>query len=835
MSQKSIYEHYVHTTRVPVILISKDITQVPHMRDPDTRKLHPTLSIKRHNHELVFRGVVQTPPHKYNTDFDPGFEPEHSEYNLSIHGGAMVTRRKIYHLQDLESQDLVAFYRNFATLRAEAKWTDEEANEVLHSITSLEYLCLYDACISTDQRLEAILKAKYNHTRTSLCFSELSNIKQNTFTTIKDYKEALEITVSKIAFCRDMNDSEKLNLIEQKFIEGLGQATLFRTREKHLYQMTEIYDHIHRMEEDMIQHAILKAQESLVEETTVENWKRKHNRHAAKHSHPSNYSGNYSRPQHSSSRQAPRHNSYVNRNAQTRDKWCDFHQSSGHSNDQCFKQQQNHPTSYSSDANSSSRQPQNTYSRGPKRYSNSQNSNPRSGVNNVNVKEKPKLFALKEPMTNQTTPTLTFKTGNDVTGTLLVDTGANYSFISKSFQEKVSLETHDLESRTISFANKETTTITKQVKISFKIENDLNNLYEHTLLVLDTSSYDIILGMDFLIAHNSVIDINNRILNLSGQHYELPHIGQTFEKQDKLLTHRIKCNSVQPAPSEERSKQQIELLVKEMKLCNPKLGTIAGFNHSINTTSSIPITMRPYNIPIAKIPESEKTIRKMLEDNVIQESLSPYAHACIPIFKQNGSIRLVIDFRKLNQNTLTEQFPLPKISDILAQLSGSKFFSQFDMNSGYYQIPLTDDSTHKTAFIFNGKKYEFLRIPFGLKNAPYSFQQSLSHIFRKLDFVKIYLDDILVHSNSLQDHHNHLQQFFKTIQEARISINYEKSHICKQQVLYLGHHISHSGATINTEKIDEILNFTPKTRKQLMKLNGFLNYFRSSIINARKE
>ena len=136
---------------------------------------------------------------------------------------------------------------------------------------------------------------------------------------------------------------------------------------------------------------------------------------------------------------------------------------------------------------------------------------------------------------------------------------------------------------------------------------------------------------------------------------------------------------------------------------------------------------------------------------------------------------------------------MPTLAEILAQLKDSCWFSQIDLRKGYYQIEVAEESIPFTAFAIGNGVWEFLRMPFGLKNAPHTFQQTMTNLFGKYEFIKIYLDDLLIHSKSKLEHLEHLEIFFEIANRNNFAINFTKSSFLKQQVSYLRHKVSNSG------------------------------------------
>ena len=154
---------------------------------------------------------------------------------------------------------------------------------------------------------------------------------------------------------------------------------------------------------------------------------------------------------------------------------------------------------------------------------------------------------------------------------------------------------------------------------------------------------------------------------------------------------------------------------------------------------------------------------------------------------------------------------------------------------GYYQIKMDPDSIYLTSFIILNQQFEFLRMPFGLSNAPRTFQAAMLAFFRDFKFVKVYLDDILVHSKSEIEHYIHLIKVLNRLKESNISLKWSKTHFCKPLVVYLGHEISAQGIRADTSRIDSFKIEAPRTKKQLMRTIGILQRFQPFLKNASEE
>ncbi len=211
--------------------------------------------------------------------------------------------------------------------------------------------------------------------------------------------------------------------------------------------------------------------------------------------------------------------------------------------------------------------------------------------------------------------------------------------------------------------------------------------------------------------------------------------------------------------------------------------------------------------------ELKKYLKENLDKGFIRKSTSPAGAPVLFVKKKDGSLRLVVDFRKLNDMTIRNSYPLPLISDLLDRVKGAKVFTKLDLKSAYNLVRIKEGDEYKTAFRTRYGHYEYLVMPFGLKNAPATFQHFINDVLSEYldDFVISYIDDILIYSNSLEEHHEHVSKVLEKLLENNLYVKLEKCEFDKSETTFLGYVISKDGLKMDKEKVKAILDWPAPT------------------------
>ena len=283
---------------------------------------------------------------------------------------------------------------------------------------------------------------------------------------------------------------------------------------------------------------------------------------------------------------------------------------------------------------------------------------------------------------------------------------------------------------------------------------------------------------------------------------------------------------------------QLTDLLKRMAVCFSKNEADLGMTHlgemRIEVTSDKPVYYRPYRLAYTERAKVREKVQALLDSGVIQESDSDYASPIILVPKKNGDVRMCVDYRALNRCTVKQRYPLPLVNDQLDKLAGKCYFSMLDLAQGYHQVPMHPDSVSKTAFITPDGHYEFLRVPFGLANAPAVFQRVIDKMLGGMqnESVLAYMDDLLVPSTSVQSGIAQLERVLQLVADAGLKLNLAKCSFLKGKLEYLGHEISGDGVRPGDKKIQAVSNFpTPGNVHGVRQFVGLASYFRKFVQN----
>ena len=475
------------------------------------------------------------------------------------------------------------------------------------------------------------------------------------------------------------------------------------------------------------------------------------------------------------------------------------------------------------------------------------------------------------------TPKLTFVFSAKAAGlpaTVLWDSGAALSFIDARFVARHKLAVQPC-SQPVELADGRLQTVTGVVQLKLRIGKVVTAT---TLLVLHlTPGFNIILGDDWSTKHRILADygyadpvrgeycranlllrsVNQRVYpDASDSHSSSP----TSDVKDSVASSRVIS-----------ARKAVRLLAMPAAGCRPAflvtvraVPDVSGESTHTNaldellqryeavfeppdssavrpdlTPEAVPLPpdAMPPNKPAFRISIKERQvleehIKEQLDKNWLQPSTSAFGAPVLFVPKPDGSLRMCIDYRELSRITIKNKYPLPRIDDLMDNLSGARYFSSLDLTSGYHQLVLPESDRPKTAFNTHFGKFEYKVLPMGLSNAPAVFQAAMNRVFGTLlnKCVCVYLDDILIFSKTPAEHLQHIEQVLKILSQQQLKAKRVKCAFFKPELKFLGHIVSASGMRPDPAKVSTVMDWpTPVSVYEVRSFLGLANYFRNYI------
>ncbi len=285
-----------------------------------------------------------------------------------------------------------------------------------------------------------------------------------------------------------------------------------------------------------------------------------------------------------------------------------------------------------------------------------------------------------------------------------------------------------------------------------------------------------------------------------------------------------------------------EVLIKHQHIFSELPAIAKGIEFQINFyEGQTPKKLNTYPANPMKRRMIDECIDELIDNKLIRPSDSPCSSPCIVVPKPDGTGRFCVDFRKLNEISKVDSFPLPKIEELITNLGKANYFTVIDLTKGYHQIPIRESDMWKSAFVTHRGLYEYVVMPFGAKNAPACFQRAMNKVLGTSHwlYALVYIDDIIIFSNTMKEHLEHLNYVFSRLSEYNLNVNPKKLQLCCGEFKFLGYVFKHEGDTVkmypNPKKLIGIRDYpSPTNQKKVSQLVGMLQYYKNFVPNYAK-
>ena len=495
-------------------------------------------------------------------------------------------------------------------------------------------------------------------------------------------------------------------------------------------------------------------------------------------------------------------------------------------------------------------------------------------IMNFTDEEYQEAYALGEYIRSQTNPNKRQKVGNSredtrpiafirlnirqgkpkaVTLKALFDTGASESVITKEYAKKLRQRQND--KRVVWCTPGGDMTTNTKVKTIFTIP-ELHEKkvieWEFHVTPLKMGAHDVMLGRDIMTFLGIDPICSREVIEWDG--LEMPWkspdatVQTDFHAQESMAVHQSadRIQEILDAKYEAADLKQVcadqeHLTEEEQQMLLQLLTTYEDlFDGTLGKWTQDPIKLeliegatpyhaRPYPIPKCHEATLRQEVERLCRIGVLKKvNRSEWASPSFIILKKDGTVRFINDFRELNKRIRRKPYPIPHIQDMLLNLEGFMCATSLDLNMGYYHIELCPESKRLCTLVFPFGKFEMQQLPMGLCNSPDIFQEKMSELMEGLNFVRTYIDDLLVLTKgSFEDHLEKLERALARLRLAGLKVNAKKSFFAKSELEYLGYWITREGIKPLTDKVQAIMRIAePTNRKELRSFIGIVNYYR---------
>jgi len=278
----------------------------------------------------------------------------------------------------------------------------------------------------------------------------------------------------------------------------------------------------------------------------------------------------------------------------------------------------------------------------------------------------------------------------------------------------------------------------------------------------------------------------------------------------------------------DREQELLKALISDFSMLFPDTpGRTQSIFHDVDVGQAQPVKQHPYRVSPVKLKAMRDEVRYMLDNGIVEPSSSQWSSPSILVPKPDGSYRFCTDFRRVNAVTKTDSFPIPRIDDCIDRIGHARYISKFDLLKGYWQVPLTERAKEVSAFATPDGLYQYCVMPFGMKNAPATFQRMINGVIAGLEGCEAYIDDVVVYGDTWDQHIKQLKAFLSRLHEANLTVNLSKSEFCQARVVFLGHVVGQGEIAPVLAKVQAVSTFpAPGNRHELMRFLGMSGYYR---------
>ncbi len=417
---------------------------------------------------------------------------------------------------------------------------------------------------------------------------------------------------------------------------------------------------------------------------------------------------------------------------------------------------------------------------------------------------------------------------------LLIDTGANYNHVKPSLLKELGIGLPNSKKEmivTLGIEAKEVRVPERKVMLDVEVVNGKCKKEEFYILGIN-KDYDAILGFKWF-KENHECAISKMKVKKKEKISKMMQKSRTSKERKFIAFVKLKDDSdcvKEPEWVDSLTKEYTEIITDEL----PNFHDDIKFEHKIELIENSVPKKKQYRLTPRELRIMNTQIEELLRKGLIRPSDSPFGAPVVFARKSDGSLRMCIDYRSLNRITKSNRYPLPNIQEIFDTIGRAKYFTKLDLKSGYHQFKMEVNSIQYTGFITPFGHYEWLVMPFGLSNAPSTFQSAMNEILKEYlnKIVVVYLDDIVIFSDTLEDHKKHVRMILDILKKNKLCIAKKKCDWVKNEIAYLGHRIGNGMISPDDQKIEIIKEWKrPVNMKEVQKFLGFANYYNKFIKN----